>query len=178
MKKILFYIGAMGILFASCTSNGKSGSENSEIVIRESDLLAVELDNPPTEVDSLAQGPFYKYALCKRMDDNGGYEEYRLIMNLYEPNIPNENGTMTYGRLSLFVKTPENIEGVRIAQRSIEQVYQVGELSAEIEMSSTGEKPVYFRGYLTYDTIAHTYQLKMDAPSQLEDLMKNVLVLQ
>lgn len=179
MKKMLSYAVAISFALTACMSNGNRQNENSEIVIRESDM-ATEPQSTTTAIvaDTLAQGPFYKYVTYQKADDNGGYEEYRLIMNLYEPNIPDEDGSLTHGRLSLYVKTPENTEGIKVAQRAIERVTQIEGLTAEIEMSGTGEKPIHFGGIITYDSIAHTYELRMTPPAQLEDLMENTMVLE
>lgn len=180
MKKMLSYAVAISFALTACMSNGNRQSENSEVVIRESDMVATNQQSTTTTIvaDTLAQGPFYKYVTYQKADDNGGYEEYRLIMNLYEPNIPDEDGSLTHGRLSLYVKTPENTEGIKVAQRTIERVTRIEGLTAEIEMSDTGEKPIHFGGVITYDSIAHTYELLMTPPTQLEDLMENTISLE
>ena len=181
MKKILSYAVAISFALTACMSNGNQQSGYSEVVIRESDIMTGQHPSTTaidTDTDTVAQGPFYKFATYQKTDDNGGYEEYRLIMNLYEPNIPDEEGSLTHGRLSLYVKTPENTEGIKVAQRAIERVTQIEGLTAEIEMSGTGEKPIHFSGTITYDSIAHTYELRMTPPAQLEDLMENTMVLE
>lgn len=179
MKRMLFYASTIAILLTACMSHGNKESENQEIVIRESEITAEETTPVMvTAIDTMVQGPFYKYVTYQKADDNGGYEEYRLIMNLYEPNIPDEDGSLTHGRLSLYVKTPENTEGVKVAQRAIERVTLIEGLKAEIEMSGIGEKTIYFGGTITYDSIAHTYELLMNPPAQLEDLIENRLKLQ
>ncbi len=179
MKKLLFYAVAISFVLTACMSNGNQQSENSEVVIRESDMMNQKTSSSTViNNDTPMRGPFYKYVINRKIDENGGYEEYRLIMNLYEPNIPNENGPSTHGRLSLYVKTPENTEGIKIAQRTIERVIQIEGLTAEIEMSGTGERPIHFGGTITYDSIAHTYELRMTPPAQLEDLMENTMTLE
>ena len=178
MKKKLFYAGITAFTLMACTPTPPPRQENSEIVIRESDMVETPIQVTNTEVDSLAQGPFYKYALYRKAGDNGGFEEYSLIMNLYEPNIPDEEGELTHGRLTLRVRTPDNTESVKVAQRTIKRVEKIEGTTATISMYGTGEKPLYFDATISYDTINHTYLLEMKAPSQLEDLMSNTLVLQ
>lgn len=178
MKKNLFGAGILTLLFVACTSNTHTGQGNTEIVIRESDMQEIPAQAFDTKTDTLAQGPFYKYALYRKADDNGGFEEYSLIMNLYEPNIPDDDGELTHGRLTLRVRTPDNTESVKVAQRTIERVEKIEGTTATISMSGIGEKVLYFDATISYDTISHTYQLDMKAPTQLEDLMRNTLVLQ
>lgn len=178
MKKLSFYASIMGVALTACVSNGNHGNETTEVVIRESDMQEATPSATIVVSDTVEARPFYKLATYQKPDDNGGYEEYRLVMNLYDSTIPDENGSLTHGRLSLYVKTPENTEGVKVAQRTIERVTQINEVTADIEMSGMGEKPIYFGGTITYDSIAHTYQLTMAAPPQLEDLMENNLILQ
>lgn len=176
MKKMLFYIGFTALAFTACMSNGNKEQASTEIVIRESELNSYE--HSDIVIDTLPNGPFYKLVTFQKTDDNGGYEEYRLAMNLYEPNVPDEQGTLTHGILTLYVKTPENTEGIKVAQRTIDRVKSLDNLNAALEMASSGEKPIYFNATLTYDSIAHTYQLTMEAPTQLEDLIENTLILQ
>lgn len=176
MKKTLFYIGFTALALTACMSNGNKEQASTEIVIRESELAPSE--HSDIAIDTPPSGPFYKLVTFQKMDDNGGYEEYRLTMNLYEPNVPDEQGTLTHGTLALYVKTPENTEGIKVAQRIIDRVKSLDNLSAVLEMASSGEKPTYFDATLTYDSIAHTYQLNMQAPTQLEDLIENKLILQ
>lgn len=178
MKKLSFYASIMGVALTACVSNGNHGNETTEVVIRESDMQATTPSATIVVSDTVEARPFYKLATYQKPDDNGGYEEYRLVMNLYEATIPDDNGSMTHGRLTLYVKTPENTEGIKVAQRTIERVTRLDEATAEIEMSGTGEKPIHFNGTITYDTVAHTYQLTMAAPALLEDLMENNMTLE
>ena len=182
MKKNIFGAGILTLVFAlalvACNLQPRTDENRTEIVIRESDMTTTPAQTIETETDSLTQGPFYKYALYRKADDNGGFEEYSLIMNLYEPNIPNDEGKLTHGRLTLRVRTPDNTESVKVAQRTIERVENIEGTTATISMSGIGEKTLYFDATITYDTISHTYLLDMKAPSQLEDLMSNTLVLQ
>lgn len=178
MKKLPFYAAVMSFALTACVSNGNHGNDTTEVVIRESDIQATQPSGTIEVNDTVEATPFHKLVTYQKTDDNGGYEEYRLTMNLYEPNIPDDDGSLTHGRLSLYVKTPENTEGIKVAQRTIERVTQIEGLTAKIEMAGTGEKPIHFSGTITYDSITHTYQLTMAAPPQLEDLMENSLVLE
>ena len=178
MKKNLFSIGILTLTLAACNLQPHNYESHTEIVIRESDMQVTPAPTTEAETDTLVQGPFYKYALYQKADDNGGFEEYSLIMNLYEPNIPNDEGELTHGRLTLRIRTPDNTESVKVAQRTIERVERIEGTTATINMSGTGEQALYFDATITYDTISHTYLLEMKAPTQLEDLMKNTLVLQ
>ena len=84
-KYILFLLTVMlAGCIVSCTTNGASSAESAEVVLHEPDLQVADTD---ATVDTLKHGPFYKQVSSYRIDDNGGYEEYRLTMNLYSEEI-------------------------------------------------------------------------------------------
>lgn len=161
----------------SCTTNGASSTGNSEVVLYEADLQVANTETD-TVVDTLKQGPFYKQVSSYRNDDNGGYEEYRLTMNLYKEDIPNGQGELCHGTLVLYVKTPDNTEGIEVARRIISQVETAEGDTALLRMSSSEERPQIFDAMLVYNRADYTYSLEMSAPGSLEDLMENRITLQ
>lgn len=177
MKKyILFLLTVMlAGCIVSCNTNGASSSESAEVVLHEPDLLVADAD---AAVDTLKHGPFYKQVSNYRVDDNGGYEEYRLTMNLYSEEIPDGQGGLCYGTLVLYVKTPDNTEGIEVARRVVSQVETIEGDTVLLRMSSSEERPQTFGATLVYDSKNYTYLLDMSAPGGLEDLIENRITLQ
>lgn len=173
---ILFLVAVMltGCI-VSCTTNGTSSAESAEVVLHEPDLQVADMD---ATVDTLKHGPFYKQVSSYRIDDNGGYEEYRLTMNLYSEEIPDGQGGLCYGTLVLYVKTPDNTEGVEVARRIVSQVETIEGDTVLLHMSSSEERPQTFSATLVYDSKNYTYLLDMSAPGGLEDLIENRITLQ
>lgn len=179
MKHILYLIlGICAGWLTACSSNGNKTEETTEVPLFASELQKNAPQQSTEVVDSVSQGPFNKVVSFQRPDDNGGYEEYRLKMDLYKGDVPDRNGDLCYGILSLYVKTPENTEGVEVARRVITQVIAIEDASAELVMSGSEENAITFKALVTYHPEDYTYDLQMDAdPAQLEDLMENSITL-
>lgn len=159
---------------AACTTKSTSPT-NREVALRESEQQVFDTE---LQIDTLKNGPFYKQVSCFKNDDNGGYEEYRLTMNLYKEDIPNGKNAPCYGTLVLYVKTPDNTEGIEVSRRIIDQVLQLEDNIAQLNMSSSEERPQTFNATIIYNQEDYTYSLQMSAPNSLEDLMENHIRLQ
>lgn len=159
----------------ACTAKQASSTSGSEEILRYSDSQSILIES---SLDTLKNGPFNKQVSIFVNDDNGGYEEYRLTMNLYKKDIPDGKDSECHGTLVLYVKTPDNTEGIEVSRRLINQVDQIEENIAELHMSSSEERPQTFKATLTYNPEDYTYSLKMSVPASLEDLMANQLTLQ
>lgn len=178
MKYLLIVISICAVCFSACTSSGNKETVSSEVPLYGSDLKK-ENQQPQTPLtDTIVQGPFNKEVSFQRTDDNGGFEEYRLKMNFYEGNIPHKNGELCYGILSLYIKTPENTEGVEVARRIITNVVSIEAETAQLTMSDNEERPQNFAATITYNPKDYTYKLQMEANPTLEDLIENNITLQ
>lgn len=176
MKKILL-IFFLGVLFmTSCGGRDTSSTEYVEVV--EYDTMDVSLSDK-VDSDTLRHGPFLNRVGFLRNDLNGGYEQYELIMDLYEGQVPDGRGNWCYGTLVLYVKSPDSTEGIEVARRIINKVYVVGENEARVLMDNGGENPQSFEATITYNPENFTYQLNMEAdPALVDDLMENRITLE
>ena len=181
--RTLIGVAALSATFTFCACGGRQTDGSNvpqEVVLRASDLTADTVtEEASTSVDTLANGPFNNRVSYLKDDNNGGYENYTLQMNLYEGNIPDGNGSLCYGILTLTVKSPDSLEGVEISRRLITAIHRVEGHEAEVVMSDNAELPNTFSASLRFDEEAHTYELLMKAdPNLVEDLMENRLVMQ
>lgn len=165
-------------LFVSCRS--KSGNYvGSEVVIRDSSMNMSEVNDVEMLGDTLVDKAFFAKVSYFKNDNNGGFEQYELNMNLYEPDIYDGQESLCYGTLILYVKSPDSTEGIEISRRVITDVRQIENNEARLLMDNGAEIPISFEATLSYDSLAHTYRLVMNTTaSQLDDLMENEMILQ
>lgn len=173
---LILFIGTLS--WASCfhVSEKSKTNEEGKTVFVNSPYSATDSHENSTLPDSLMNGPFVNRINYIKNDQNGGFEQYELNMNLFEPTIQHTDGSFCYGTLILSVKSPDSSEAFEVSRRIISRVYAVEKNEARLLMTTGTERPYSFEATLTYFPEEDSYQLLMQAdPLILDDMIENQL---
>lgn len=172
----ILFIGTLSFVSCFYTSENQDHKEEKTVFLN-SPFSVTNGDNESTIPDSLMNGPFVNRINYVKNDQNGGFEQYELNMNLFEPTILHTDGSYCYGTFILYVKSPDSSDAFEVSRRIISQVYAVEKNEARLLMTGGTERPHSFEAILTYFPEEDRYQLLMKAdPLILDDMMENLLI--
>lgn len=172
----ILFAGALSLVSCFYVSENKTNEEGKTVFVN-TPFSAVNNNEKSIVPDSLMNGPFVNRINYVKNDQNGGFEQYELNMNLFEPTIQQTDGSFCYGTLILFVKSPDSSEAFEVSRRIISRVYAVEKNEARLLMTGGSDRPHSFEATLTYLSEEDRYQLLMKSdPLILDDMIENQLI--